>query len=104
VMPSVNLYRTDNIPGPDNGFAGQNYPGYSNPEYDKVAAAAMQEIDRQKQIPLYHEAFKIWSAELPVMPLFARVKVGATRTNITGYVIDPTENSEMYNIANFDIE
>jgi hypothetical protein len=36
--------------------------------------------------------------------LFARAKILVTRPGIVGVVMDPTANSEFWNVENFDIE
>lgn len=103
VEPPGNLYTCSEICGPDNGWAGQNETGYCNPEYDKWVNAAYGTLSKTEQKTDWAEALKIWSDELPVLPLFARPKVAATRPEVTGFVLDPTENSEMWNVEMFDL-
>jgi peptide/nickel transport system substrate-binding protein len=72
--------------------------GFCNPEYDRIAKRAENTLARPIALPLYHEAQMIFSDELPVLPLFARVKVMATRPNVVNFRPDPTVNSETWNI------
>jgi len=108
VEPPCDLYITSQIPGPiEDGFAagwgGQNDPGYSNPEYDSVCQAAIQSLPGQ---PAYDEnhlrAQEIFAEELPVAPLYLRLKLAGTRTDMCNFIMDPTANSEMWNIEEFD--
>ena len=48
------------------------------------------------------EAQLIFGEELPVVPLFLRLKLAATRPDMCNFIMDPTNNSEMWNIEAFD--
>jgi peptide/nickel transport system substrate-binding protein len=50
------------------------------------------------------EAQRIFSEQLPALPLFLRLKTAATRINVTGFEMDATEPSELWNIEAFDLE
>lgn len=85
------------------GWGGQNDPGYFNPEYDAACNRAITSLPGQPEYDAAHlEAQAIFADELPVAPLFLRLKLAATRTDMCGFVMDPTENSEMWNIEEFD--
>ena len=103
VEPPGDIYLCSEIPGPDNAWGPQNQTGYCNPEYDAWVNKAMGTLSKAEQTAAWTEAISIWSKEIPVLPLFARIKLCATRPEITGVIMDPTENSEMWNIENFDI-
>jgi peptide/nickel transport system substrate-binding protein len=115
VQPACDLYISDAIPGDPTavdengkalypfGWGGQNETGYSNPEYDIVCKAALQALPGQ---PAYEEnhlaAQLIFSNDLPVVPLYLRLKLAATRPDMCNFFMDPTANSEMWNIEAFD--
>jgi peptide/nickel transport system substrate-binding protein len=103
VEPPGELYMCDLIPGPENEWAGQNETGYCNPEYDEWVNKALGTLSKAEQTEAWAEAQAIFSEELPVLPLFARVKVSAARPEVLGVQMDPTENSEMWNIEQFDL-
>jgi peptide/nickel transport system substrate-binding protein len=48
------------------------------------------------------EAQRIFSEQLPVVPLFQAVKLAATRPDMCNFIMDPTANSEFWNIEEFD--
>lgn len=104
VEPPVDLYYCDQWPSADNGWAGQNNPGYCNPAYDEAGKQAQGSIDREVQAPLFAEAQQIFSDELPVLPLFQRVSVSAHVPNLVNYAPNPTINSAMWNIWEWDLE
>ncbi len=39
-----------------------------------------------------------------MVPLFLRIKLAATRPEVLGFVMDPTENSEMWNVETLDLD
>ncbi|PJH75078.1 MAG: hypothetical protein CO064_08570, partial [Anaerolineae bacterium CG_4_9_14_0_8_um_filter_58_9] len=84
------------------GWGGQNESGYSNTEYDAVCNAAVQALPGQ---PAYQEnhlkSQEIFATDLPVVPLYLRLKLAATRPDMCNFIMDPTANSEMWNIENF---
>ena len=61
------------IPTAANGWSGQNYPGYANPEMDKALDAAERELDEGKRRTLFGDIQRIHADDLPVLPLFFRV-------------------------------
>jgi len=108
VEPPCELYLTEQIPGPPEqgfplGWGGPNLTGYSNPEYDAVCRATLNSLPGQPGYVENHlRAQEIFAEDLPVVPLFVRPKVGATRPDFCNYLIDPTENGDTWNIEAFD--
>lgn len=103
VQPSCDLYITAQIPGdPELGFAGwggSNDSGWSNADYDAVCQTALGSLPGTPEYSENHmEAQRIFSQEVPVLPLFLRLKVAAARPEVTDFGVDPTENSELYNL------
>jgi peptide/nickel transport system substrate-binding protein len=105
VEPPCGLYLTAQWPTEENGWVGQNDPGYTNPEYDAVCNAALQALPGTAEYTENHlKAQAIFAEDLPVIPLFQGLKVSASRPEVSGFKIDPTCNFEMFNIENFDLE
>jgi len=103
VQPSCDLYLSTQIQGPDNGWAGQNQTGYTNPEYDTACNMALQSLPGEDAYTQGHmEAQRLFGEELPVVPLFLRLKLAATRPDMCNFIMDPTANSEFWNVENFD--
>ncbi|OQY46969.1 MAG: hypothetical protein B6242_06425 [Anaerolineaceae bacterium 4572_78] len=98
VEPPVNLYYCEQWPTEENGWAGQNNPGYCNPEFDAVGKLAEGTLSRAEQKPLFDEAQIIFSDDLPTLPLFQRVSVSAYRPGLLNYKPNPTINTAMWNI------
>jgi peptide/nickel transport system substrate-binding protein len=108
VEPPCDLYLTEAIPGEDTevfpyGWGGWNDTGYSNAEYDATCNAALQSLPGQASYDENHlKAQELFAEDLPVVPLYLRLKLAATRPDMCNFVMDPTANSEMWNIEEFD--
>ena len=109
VEPSCNLYNTVSITGPEEeGFGGwgnANETGWSNADFDAECARAQGSLPGTADYEEGHKAAQvIFSDQVPVIPLFLRLKVGAARTNVLNFGVDPTQNSELYNIFEIDLQ
>jgi peptide/nickel transport system substrate-binding protein len=84
------ILHSSEIPGPDNAFAGQNLPGFSNPEMDRVIDALESELDREKRRSLWAEAQRLYATKLPSLPLYFRSSVFVLPKWLSG--VQPTGN------------
>ncbi len=62
----------EEIPRPENGWSGQNYTGYCNPEMDRLIDAIERELDPEKRRSLWAELQRLYASDLPVLPLYFR--------------------------------
>lgn len=104
VAPRTSMYYCDQWPAQENDWSGSNNPGYCNPAYDALGKQAEATLNRAEQKRLYAQALAILSEDLPVLPLFQRVSVSATRPGVLNYKPNPTIDSPMWNIWEWDIE
>ncbi len=103
VQPACDLYLSVQLPTEENGWAGQNNPGFSDPAFDTACNAALQSLPGEDAYTTNHlEAQRIFGEEVPVIPLFLRLKLAATRPDMCNFIMDPTNNSEFWNIEAFD--
>jgi peptide/nickel transport system substrate-binding protein len=108
VEPPCDLWLTEQIPGENletypAGWGGANDAGYSNPDYDAACLAAIQSLPGQAGYEENHLlAQKIFADDLPQAPLYLRLKLAGTRPDMCNFIMDPTANSEMWNIEEFD--
>jgi len=70
-VPRSTLH-SEEIPSADNGWAGQNYTGYTNPGMDQLLDDIELELDREKREEMWHELQTIYAEELPAIPLYFR--------------------------------
>lgn len=84
--------------------AGQNNTGFVNAAFDAACLQARGNLPGTEAYQLGHaEAQRIFSEQLPVLPLFLRLKVAAARPDVLNFGVDPTQNSELYNIYEIDL-
>lgn len=127
VQPPCDLFITDGIPGDSSaqvkdipwlyeilgeesadvypftaGWGGWNRTAFSDPEYDSVCKTAISALPGQ---PAYVENHllvqELFAEKLPTVPLYLRLKLAATRVDMCSFVMDPTANSEFWNIEEF---
>ena len=88
---------------PNSGWWGQNNTGFADSDYDAACNTALNSLIGQPQYETGHrEAQRIFAEQLPVAPLFLRMKSAATRPDFCNFIMDPTSSSEFWNIENFD--
>ncbi|HEV7666707.1 MAG TPA: peptide ABC transporter substrate-binding protein [Chloroflexota bacterium] len=96
--PGTTLYRSVGVPEPANGLVGQNYPRYKSPQYDQVMTQAANELAIDKRKPLYCQAVKIWTDDVPVIPLFQRTVTSTARANMVNFRPTATGTPETWNM------
>jgi peptide/nickel transport system substrate-binding protein len=90
-------YSCSGIPSEENNFSGQNYPGFCDAKGDELLN--LSELDpevslsRDKRKPVLEEWFGIWTAAVPVIPLFANTRVTVARTGLTNWKVPPVSTS-----------
>jgi peptide/nickel transport system substrate-binding protein len=97
------LYDSTQIPGAGNYWVGQNVSGYSNPAFDALCQPARvllpgeQGYDQQNA-----DVQRLFSQELPAIPLYFQLKVAVTRPNICGFTLDASARSDLWNLEMID--
>jgi len=76
------------IPTRDNNWAGQNYPGYRNPEMDTLIEEIEVELDRDKRRQMWRRLQHLYATDLPVIPLYFRANPYVLPKWLTG--VEPT--------------
>jgi peptide/nickel transport system substrate-binding protein len=101
--PPCEWFSSSEIPKAANYWVGTNVSGYSNPAFDAACLAVQQSLtDEPAHAEAYRQAQSIFTQDLPVIPLYWRIKVAATRPNVCHYSLDPTASSTLWNIEMFD--
>jgi peptide/nickel transport system substrate-binding protein len=100
---SCDLYLSTNIPSDEYGWGGQNETGYQNPNYDAACNQYLQTLPGE---PGYVEAaweFQYYLAnDLPVVPLYTRINLNATRPDFCFFTPANANDSEFWNLEAFD--
>jgi len=70
-VPRSTLH-SEEIPSEANGFSGQNFTGYRNPEMDRLIDSIEVELDRDKRAALWRRLQQLYARDLPALPLYFR--------------------------------
>lgn len=108
IRPPCNLYLSRNITGPEEqGFGGWgnvNATGWLDEEYDAACEAALAALPGTPEYVQYHqEAVRIFSEQLPIIPLFPQVKVAVTSPAVQNFNKNATQPSELWNLYELDL-
>ena len=106
VEPNCALYLASRTPGPENRW-NRNYnneTGFANESFDQACLAAIKSLPGTEEFSENHqEALRIWTDQVPIIPLFLRMKVAVTRPEVQGFTLDSTQVSELWNLSEVDI-
>jgi peptide/nickel transport system substrate-binding protein len=69
--PRTTLH-SEEIPSAENGWSGQNYAGYANPDMDQLLDELERELDKEKRRPMWAKIQEIYATDLPAIPLYFR--------------------------------
>jgi peptide/nickel transport system substrate-binding protein len=101
--PPCEWFSTEAIPTSANHWVGTNVSGYSSPAFDKACLTAHQTLpDEADHASAYQEAQALFAQDLPVLPLYSRIKTAAARPQVCNFSLDPTASSALWNIEAFD--
>lgn len=102
IFPPCDLYLSTQIPGEANQWAGANYGGYINPAFDAACQAAQGALPGTADFVNYHqEALRIFSQDLPSLPLYMRYYLFITRPDLAGVIVQSAQSNELWNLEAF---
>lgn len=107
IEPNCGLYLTSRIPSAENGWSlnHNNEIGFSNPDFDLACEEALSLLPGMEGFDAAHQtALRIWMEQTPSIPLFLRPRVAATIPGISNFILDPTQESELWNLYEIDIQ
>jgi ABC-type transport system substrate-binding protein len=67
------------IPTAANRYAGTNRGSFSDPEWDAVSASLRVTLDEKQRLAFEGDLLRIFSSELPSLPLYFEIQVVPTR-------------------------
>jgi peptide/nickel transport system substrate-binding protein len=103
IEPPCDWYSSSQVPDAANSWVGTNVSGYMNPAFDTACLSSQQTFpDDPFHAAAYAQAQSIFATDLPVIPLYWRVKNAAARSDLCHFSLDPTAASNLWNIEAFD--
>jgi peptide/nickel transport system substrate-binding protein len=83
----------------DPALATERWLGLTDPWFDVLAAAARRAGDIDEKRSLYGELQRIWSDELPALPLYQRLRVDVAARALAGIQAPPHDGALTWNVA-----
>ena len=91
------------IPTEQNGWSGQNNPGWANPEVDRLIDELEAEFDPDRRLELIHGILWHYTSDVPVIPLYYRSNNSVTPANLTGYRLSATQISATDHVEHWNL-
>ncbi len=89
------------IPTKQNSWAGQNFPGYSNPQMDKMIDELEKELDFEKRAEIAKKVVKKYAEDLPVIPVYYRPNTTVVPAGIKNYRLSGHQYYETLNVEDW---
>ncbi len=107
-VPDCGLFLSDNITGPVEfdfgGWSNVNVTGWSDENYDAACHAALNAMPGGEGYAESHqEALRIFTQELPIIPLFTNVKVAAASPAMQNLELDASQPSLLWNLFEWNV-
>jgi peptide/nickel transport system substrate-binding protein len=93
-----NLWHSRKIPSPANAFDGQNYPGWRNPEVDKLADLGAKTVDVAARKDIYFRIQDLIREDCPVVPLYFRGNIDAVKMSVANYQPNSVPAGNFWNV------
>jgi peptide/nickel transport system substrate-binding protein len=102
IEPPCTWFTAAEIPNADNHWIGTNVTGYESEAYDAACRAARLALPDE---PAYTESYRqtqaLFSADLPAIPLYYRLRTAAARPDFCHFDLDASA-SPLWNLEAFD--
>jgi peptide/nickel transport system substrate-binding protein len=100
---SLAAFTSAGIGTPENRWIGPNRPGWSNPEFERVAAAFTAAIAPPDRVRYIGEMARIMSEDLPTIPMMYELRAFAHVATVHGPVLEADEAVPAWNIHEWEI-
>lgn len=81
------------------GWGGLNHSGWSNPTFDAICSSALTALPGSPEQKSNHQqAQRIFSEELPLIPLMLEPKITLANPQVLHISNDPSQDSELWNL------
>lgn len=101
--PLCDLFLSSQIPG-DRDWSRPNVAGFIDGEYDAACTRALEMLPPGTDYVLAHaEAQRIFSEQLPVLPLFRHQRRTLVHASVVGLIPTPSQRSELWNLEQIDV-
>jgi peptide/nickel transport system substrate-binding protein len=98
------ILHSSQIPSAKNGWSGQNFMSWSNKEADALMDQLDLEFNPAKRTEIVHKILKLYTDEVPVLPLYYRSDVSVIPKNLKNYRVTGHQFSETNVVENWTLQ
>ena len=91
------LWHSKRIPGGNNGFTGQNYPGWRNSEVDALTEQGARLVDPGQRRYSYYRIQELIQQDCPVIPLYFRSNIDTVKNTVINYKPNSLPGGNLWN-------
>jgi peptide/nickel transport system substrate-binding protein len=102
--PPRSTLHSKEIPTQENSWNGQNSGGWSNKRVDELLVNIFKEFDATKRKVMMDEVQKIYTDEVPVMPLYMRADVAVIPANLKGFKMPGHQFHSTLNVDSWSLD
>lgn len=95
------VLHSSQIPSDKNGWSGQNFMSWANKDADALMDQLDLEFNAAKRTELVHKILKLYTEEVPVLPLYYRSDVSVVPANLKNYRVSGHQFSETNAVENW---
>jgi peptide/nickel transport system substrate-binding protein len=96
-------FHTSSIPNEKNGWSGQNFMNWSNKNADKLMEDLELEFNPKKRTEMVHQILKLYTEEVPVLPLYYRSDTTVIPKNLKNYKVTGHQFSETNEVEKWEL-
>jgi peptide/nickel transport system substrate-binding protein len=97
-------FHSSQIPSEKNGWSGQNYMAWNDPKVDEIATKMEGEFDPKKRIQLAHQFLKLYTDEVPVIPLYYRSDIAVSPLGLKNFHLPGHQYAETNEVENWTFQ
>ncbi len=97
-------FTSTGIPRAENRWRGVNRGGWSNPEYDRLVAAFNSTLDQSQRAEQITQTIRIYTDELPAIPLYFFGSVFAYVSALQGPQQVPVDTDQLWNVHRWQFQ
>jgi peptide/nickel transport system substrate-binding protein len=97
-------FHSNSIASVKNGWSGQNYTGWNNPRIDALTEGLQSEFDLSRRIQMAHEFLKIYTDEVPVIPLYYRADIAVRPLALQNFHLPGHQFAETNFVENWTVK
>ncbi len=103
-VPLCDLFLSTQIPG-EGDWNRPNVAGFIDAEYDQACRQALEAFPNgTESVAGHRDAQRIFSEQLPVLPLFRHREATLALTSVTGVEPNPSQRSELWNLERIGVQ